>query len=335
MSQSWSAAPLRLGIAALVLGGGFFVAAPGAEANAKPPAAPSAQAACKSTPAVVIDAGSMTTTTNLDLSANGGTGVADASGGNTNVALPGNGDIAAAGNGGGANAGASGGAIGTQDINSGGNAGTGIAVGDTFDGNLCDGVPAVQVSGGEVVNETNLSVSADGGTVIADASGGDNNVAANGGSAGNGGAISSVGNGGSANAAANGGAVSLGDINSGGNAGNAISVGDTVANGQVPVKPIPEKPVKPVPEKPVPVKPIPEKPVKPAPEKPVPSKPVCCETPSNVIVTPARPDRGGRAPEVRAVPSTGVGSTGASGLGLAVGALAAAAGAVASRRRSF
>jgi hypothetical protein len=326
MSPSWSAAPLRLGIAALVLGGGLFAAAPGAEANAKPPVQPVAQAECKSTPAVVIDAGTMTNTTNLDLSANGGTGVADASGGDTNVALPGNdGGTAAAGNGGGANAGANGGAIGVQDVNSGGNAGTGIAVGDTFDGNLCDGVPAVSVSGGEVVNETNISVSADGGTAIADASGGDNNVAANGGSAGNGGSISSVGNGGSANAAANGGAVSLGDINSGGNAGNVISVGDTVTG-------------QPVPEKPVPVKPIPEKPIKPAPEKPVPvkpGKPVCCDKPGKVIVTPGRVDRPGRAPEVRAVPATGVGVAGAPAVGLAAGALAAAAGAVATRRRSL
>ena len=332
MSPSWSAAPLRLGIAALVLGGGLFAAAPGAEANAKPPVQPVAQAECKSTPAVVIDAGTMTNTTNLDLSANGGTGVADASGGDTNVALPGNdGGTAAAGNGGGANAGANGGAIGVQDVNSGGNAGTGIAVGDTFDGNLCDGVPAVSVSGGEVVNETNISVSADGGTAIADASGGDNNVAANGGSAGNGGSISSVGNGGSANAAANGGAVSLGDINSGGNAGNVISVGDTVAGQPVPV------PEKPVPVKPVPEKPAPEKPIKPAPEKPAPTKPVCCEKPGGgkVIVTPDRPARPGRAPEVRAVPATGVGTAGAPAAGFAAGALAAAAGAVVTRRRSL
>ena len=37
----------------------------------------------------------------------------------------------------------------------------------------------------------------------------------------------SAGNGGVATSGANGGAVSLGDINSGGNAGNAIGVGDT------------------------------------------------------------------------------------------------------------
>ena len=44
----------------------------------------------------------------------------------------------------------------------------------------------------------------------------------------------SSGNGGVANSAANGGAVSIGDINSGGNAGNAISVGDTVCAGAAP-----------------------------------------------------------------------------------------------------
>src|SRR5215204_6727744 len=39
--------------------------------------------------------------------------------------------------------------------------------------------------------------------------------------------IASAGNGGVATASANGGAVSIGDVNSGGNAGSAIGVGDT------------------------------------------------------------------------------------------------------------
>src|SRR5829696_351769 len=47
----------------------------------------------------------------------------------------------------------------------------------------------------------------------------------------------SSGNGGVADAAANGGVVSIGDINSGGNVGNAISVGDTVCAGAAPQKP--------------------------------------------------------------------------------------------------
>jgi hypothetical protein len=47
----------------------------------------------------------------------------------------------------------------------------------------------------------------------------------------------SSGNAGVATAAADGGAVSIQDINSGGNVGNAISVGDTVCAGAAPHKP--------------------------------------------------------------------------------------------------
>ena len=47
--------------------------------------------------------------------------------------------------------------------------------------------------------------------------------------------IASAGNAGVATASANGGVVSIGDINSGGNAGNAISIGDTVCPGAAPV----------------------------------------------------------------------------------------------------
>ena len=84
----------------------------------------------------------------------------------------------------------------------------------------------VFISGGTVLNETVIDLSADGGTAISDASGGWNNAATT-----NGGGedvdTASAGNGGVATAAANGGAISLGDVNSGGNVGNAISVGDT------------------------------------------------------------------------------------------------------------
>ena len=116
-------------------------------------------------------------------------------------------------------------------------------------------VSAVEIDGGTVVNETNINVSADGGTAIADASGGDNNIAINNGragSAGNGG-ISSAGNGGTANSSANGGAISLGDINSGSNSGNTISVGNTISGGVpiIPGNPVPGKPGKPI-GKPVP-----------------------------------------------------------------------------------
>ncbi len=81
----------------------------------------------------------------------------------------GTGDIASAGNGGVATASANGGAVSIQDINSGGNAGNAIAVGDTW-GN-------VAIDGGTVSSSTSLTISANGGTAIADASGGDNNFA--------------------------------------------------------------------------------------------------------------------------------------------------------------
>ncbi|MBA2518630.1 MAG: hypothetical protein H0V24_03105 [Chloroflexia bacterium] len=78
-------------------------------------------------------------------------------------------DIAAAGNGGTADASANGGAVATGDINSGGNVGTAIGVGDTYG--------SVAVDGGAIANATSLDVSVDGGTAIADASGGDYNIA--------------------------------------------------------------------------------------------------------------------------------------------------------------
>lgn len=100
--------------------------------------------------------------------------------------------------------------------------------------------PAVVITGGEVSNSTNIDISANAGTAISDATGGNNNVGTT-----NGGFdIASVGNGGGANSAANGGAVSLGDINSGSNAGNAIVVGNTAncAPAPEPEKPVYEKP---------------------------------------------------------------------------------------------
>jgi hypothetical protein len=78
-------------------------------------------------------------------------------------------DIASAGNGGVATASANGGAVAIGDVNSGGNAGSAIGVGDT--------VGSVGVDGGTMANSTQLSVSANGGTAIADASGGDYNLA--------------------------------------------------------------------------------------------------------------------------------------------------------------
>jgi hypothetical protein len=78
-------------------------------------------------------------------------------------------EIAAAGNGGTAECSANGGAVAVGDVNSGGNAGNGIGVGDSWGD--------VSVGGGSIANATDLSVEANGGTSICDASGGDDNVA--------------------------------------------------------------------------------------------------------------------------------------------------------------
>ncbi|MBW3634166.1 MAG: hypothetical protein KY456_14165 [Chloroflexi bacterium] len=78
-------------------------------------------------------------------------------------------DIASAGNGGVATASGNGGAVSAGDINSGGNVGSAIAVGDTY----ADPV----VYGGDILNQTGLAVEVDGGTARADATGGNNNHA--------------------------------------------------------------------------------------------------------------------------------------------------------------
>jgi hypothetical protein len=78
-------------------------------------------------------------------------------------------DVVSAGNGGVATSSASGGAVSVADINSGGNAGNAIGVGDT--------VGSVGVDGGDVGNLTDLGITASGGTAISDASGGDYNLA--------------------------------------------------------------------------------------------------------------------------------------------------------------
>src|SRR5918993_1440157 len=85
----------------------------------------------------------------------------------------------------------------------------------------------VSIYGGDVMNETVIDLNANGGTAISDASGGWGNEAGTGGRNVDDVDIASAGNGGVANAEANGGAISTGNINSGGNVGNAISVGDT------------------------------------------------------------------------------------------------------------
>ncbi|MFN8593641.1 MAG: hypothetical protein U0031_19440 [Thermomicrobiales bacterium] len=82
----------------------------------------------------------------------------------------GNTNVVSAGNGGVATSSANGGAVSIGDVNSGGNAGNAIGVGDTWGG-------PVGVSGGTITNTTGLGVSANGGTAIADASGGSYNLA--------------------------------------------------------------------------------------------------------------------------------------------------------------
>lgn len=79
-------------------------------------------------------------------------------------------DIASAGNGGVATAAGNGGAVSAGDINSGGNVGSAIAIGDTVG-------PDPLVYGGDILNQTGLAVEVDGGTAIADATGGNNNLA--------------------------------------------------------------------------------------------------------------------------------------------------------------
>ena len=104
---------------------------------------------------------------------------------------------------------------------------------------------AVMITGGTITNETVIDISANAGTSISDASGGNNNLATTGGgnNGGDGGVdVVSSGNGGVATSSANGGAVSIQDINSGGNVGNAISVGDTTCAPFTPPAPAPEKP---------------------------------------------------------------------------------------------
>ena len=110
------------------------------------------------------------------------------------------------------------------------------------------------IDGGNVDNSTNLNIDASGGTAISDASGGSGNVATlsddgndharggpirsryglggvRGGASGN---SASAGNGGIAGSSADGGIVVIDEINSGGNEGNTVNVGDICA-GPAPV----------------------------------------------------------------------------------------------------
>jgi hypothetical protein len=110
----------------------------------------------------------------------------------------------------------------------------------------------VVISGGSVANSTTLDLNADGGVAISDASGGEDNVAFiedfDGDGDVDGDDIAAAGNGGTADSSANGGAIAVGNVNSGGNAGNTIEVGDTTCAPPPPPKPVYEdkKPVAPV-----------------------------------------------------------------------------------------
>jgi hypothetical protein len=188
--------------------------------------APAASAtACYQPSNIAVNGGRVSNQTTLDLSADGGFAVSNANGGDNNVAVAGSGGIignggdAAAGNGGVAVAEANGGAVTVGDINSGGNRGNTIVVEDTQGGN-------VSVDGGTVTNETTIDISADGGTAVSNADGGDGNIAVAGNAAiiGDGG-DAAAGNGGVAVSEANGGTIAIGDVNSGDNIGNTIVVG--------------------------------------------------------------------------------------------------------------
>ncbi|MCC2630052.1 MAG: hypothetical protein K0S14_3702, partial [Thermomicrobiales bacterium] len=213
------------------------------------------------------------------------------------------GRMASAGTGGRANASADGGIVVIGKINSGGNRGNTINVGN-IGGGYGECGP-VYIDGGNVENSTNIDIDAGGGTAIGDASGGSGNLAAvsggddsggNGGrgglrgliqsryglgGGGNGGDVASAGNGGIAGASADGGIVVINEINSGGNQGNTIEVGD-ICVAPVYVPPAPAKP---------------GKPTKPG------------KTIKTIKAPTGRPGRGGGGGKVRVsrVPSTGVG----------------------------
>ena len=159
-------------------------------------------------------------------------------------------------------------------INSGGNKGNTVNVGDigggggSGSGGGGSNCGPVYIDGGTVDNSTNINIDAGGGTAIADASGGSNNLATTngddkggrglgapirsryglgGGNGGGGGNIASAGNGGLANASADGGIVVINEINSGGNEGNSVNVGNICAGQEAPanVPAAPAKPAKP------------------------------------------------------------------------------------------
>jgi hypothetical protein len=112
----------------LSLVGGSLLAAPGTSAQC-------VDANGDPAPAVMISGGTITNETVIDISANAGTSISDASGGSNNLATTSGGgegvNTGSSGNGGVATASANGGAVSMENINSGGNVGNAISVGDT------------------------------------------------------------------------------------------------------------------------------------------------------------------------------------------------------------
>jgi len=123
---------LRLGAATLTLAAGLVLTAPLAAANAgeaveEVKKVETTEQAAQEAPcdaAVAIDGGDVANETTVDIAADGGTAISDASGGDENFGPE------FVGNGGTSEASADGGAIGIGDVNSGDNAGNEIAVGD-------------------------------------------------------------------------------------------------------------------------------------------------------------------------------------------------------------
>jgi hypothetical protein len=176
---------------------------------------------------LIIDTGDITNTTSIDISADGGTALADASGGNQNLVTGGL-RGGAAGNGGSADAAANGGSVNVGAMITGNNRGNTITVGRPAEdaatggggvgaaGACATGPATVVIDGGDISNSTVLDISADGGTAVSDASGGNQNVGIGG----------VVGNGGDAESSANGGAIVTNAMITGNNRGNSIAVGN-------------------------------------------------------------------------------------------------------------
>jgi len=184
-------------------------------------------------------------TTEITLDASGGSAVADASGGDGNLAAVARvpmdedvaGGLAAVGNGGSAAADASGGALTVGPLLLGGNAGGSITVGDIGGSG---GEARIAIDGGTVTGRTRIAVDAAGGTAIAAAGGGDDNLAAverleprpgdeRDEPARLGELTLAAGNGGNAAVDAGGGDVALGAVLAGRSVGHVIALGDVAA----------------------------------------------------------------------------------------------------------